>query len=173
MRETAPLPATFHDHRPGPSLNRVAVSATLHCLLGCSIGEVLGLVIGLALGLGNASAVTLAVVLAFAFGYGLTLRPLLAAGVPLRRALGLAFASDTLSIGVMEIVDNAVVLAIPGAMDAGLPDPLFWASLAVGLGLAFVAAFPVNLWLIRRGRGHALVHRHAHGTHHEERTVHG
>ncbi len=166
MPEAAPLPAISHDHTPGPSLNGVAVSATLHCLLGCSIGEVLGLVIGLALGLGNANAVVLAVVLAFTFGDGLTLRPLMAAGVPLRQALGVAFASDTLSIGVMEIVDNAVVLAIPGAMDAGLPDPLFRASLILGLGLAFVAAFPVNLWLIRRGRGHALVHRHAHGTPH-------
>ncbi|MGH7252628.1 MAG: DUF4396 domain-containing protein [Nitrospiraceae bacterium] len=149
-------------HEASGTLNRLALSATAHCLAGCAIGEVLGLVIGLALGLGNASSIALAVTLAFVFGYAFTLQPLLAGGVPFHRALSLAFASDTLSITVMEIVDNAVVLVIPGAMDAGLSSPLFWTSLALSLALAFVAAFPVNRWLISQGRGHALVHAHHH-----------
>ena len=140
------------------SLNRLAISATVHCLTGCAIGEVLGLVLGTVLGWGNTLSIIVATVLAFFFGYALTLRPLLAGGVGLRAALGLAFASDTLSITVMEIVDNAVVLGIPGALEAGLSDLLYWASLALSLFLAFVAAFPVNRWLISRGRGHALVH---------------
>ena len=153
-----------HDHQTSndPSLNRSAFQATVHCLAGCAIGEVLGLVIGLALGLGNASSIALAVTLAFVFGYAFTLQPLLAGAVPFRRALSLALASDTLSITVMEIVDNAVVLVIPGAMDAGLSSLLFWTSLALSLALAFVAAFPVNRWLISQGRGHALVHAHHH-----------
>ncbi|MBI4400235.1 MAG: DUF4396 domain-containing protein [Nitrospirae bacterium] len=142
------------------SLNRLAFSATVHCLTGCAIGEVLGLVIGVACGLGNVASVLLAVALAFLFGYSLTLRPLLAGGVAFRTALGLAFASDTLSIAVMEIVDNAVVLAIPGALEAGLSDMLFWTSLALSLVAAFIVAFPMNRWLISRGRGHALVHAH-------------
>jgi len=140
------------------SLNRLAVSATTHCLTGCAIGEVLGLAIGTALGWGNASTILLAVVLAFIFGYSLTLWPLLAGGVAFRIAMGLALASDTLSITVMEFVDNAVVLVIPGAMDAGLSSLLFWGSLALSLVLAFVAALPVNRWLISKGRGHAVVH---------------
>ncbi len=147
------------------SLNRVALSATIHCLTGCSIGEVLGMVIGTAMGLGNWSTVALAVVLAFVFGYLLTMLPLLRAGIGYRIALGLAFAADTASITIMEIVDNAVMLAIPGAMDAGLTDFRFWGSLALSLVIAGVAAFPVVRWLIARGRGHAVVHKyHGHDT---------
>lgn len=148
----------------GGSLNRVAFSATLHCLTGCSIGEVLGMVIGSALGWGNLGTILLAIVLAFFFGYSLTMLPLLRSGIVLGSALPLAFASDTLSITVMEIVDNLVVLVIPGAMAAGLGSPLFWGSLALALAIAFVAAFPVNRYLIARGRGHAVVHQH-HGHH--------
>jgi hypothetical protein len=143
-----------------PSLNRLAFSATAHCLTGCSIGEVLGLVIGTALGWGNVATIALAVLLAFVFGYLFTLVPLLRSGMRMGNALALAFASDTLSITVMEIVDNAVMLVIPGAMDAGLTDMLFWGSLMVSLILAGIAAFPVNRWLIAHGRGHALVHQH-------------
>src|SRR5687768_4721149 len=146
-----------HHHR-GPSLNRTAWSATLLCLTGCAIGEVLGLVIGTALGWGNAATIALAVLLAFIFGYALTMIPLLKSGLALSNALPLAFAADTMSITIMEIVDNAIMLVIPGAMDAGLSDPLFWASLAFALVVAGAAAFPVNRWLIARGRGHAVVH---------------
>jgi hypothetical protein len=145
-------------HAHAESLNRTAFSATVHCLTGCAIGEVLGLVIATALDWSNAPSVVLAVVLAFFFGYSLTLRPLLAHRVPLRRALGAAFAADTISIAIMEIVDNAFVLLVPGAIEAGLGDALFWWSLGVGLALAFVFAFPANRWLISRGRGHAAVH---------------
>ena len=144
------------------SVNHLAFSATVHCLTGCAIGEVLGLVIGLWLGWSNTASILVAVVLAFVFGYSLTLWPLLSGGVAFREALALALASDTLSITVMEIVDNAVVLVIPGAMDAGLSSRLFWGSLALSLALAFVAAFPVNRWLISRGRGHAHVHAYHH-----------
>ena len=144
----------------GAALNRLALSATTHCLIGCGIGEVLGLAIATALGWGDLASIALAVVLAFLFGYALTLRPLLKGGIAFGAAAGLAFAADTLSITVMEIVDNAILLVIPGAMDAGLTDLLFWGSLAVALAVAFVAAFPVNRWLIARGRGHAVVHRH-------------
>ena len=143
-----------------PSLNRLAASATTHCLTGCAIGEVLGLVLATALGVGTAAAIGLAIALAFVFGYALTLRPLLAAGLGLGPAMRLALAADTLSIAVMEIVDNAIMLVIPGAMDAGLADGRFWGSVALGLAVAWVAAFPVNRWLIARGRGHAVVHRH-------------
>jgi len=146
-----------------PSLNRTAWSATLHCLTGCAIGEVLGMVIGTALGWSNGPTIALAVVLAFFFGYALTLRPLLSA-VSFAAALRIALAADTASITVMEIVDNAVMLVIPGAMDAGLASLLFWASLAMSLAIAAVAAFPVNRWLIARGRGHAVVHAHHHHT---------
>lgn len=146
-----------------PSLNRTAWSATLHCLTGCAIGEVLGMVIGTALGWGNAATIALAVVLAFFFGYALTLLPLLRA-VGLGTAMKLALASDTASITIMEIVDNAIMVVIPGAMDAGLDAALFWASLAFSLGVAALAAFPVNRWLISRGKGHAVVHAH-HGHH--------
>jgi hypothetical protein len=141
-------------------LNRTAFSATLHCLTGCSIGEVLGVVIGSALGWGNFSTIVLAIVLAFFFGYGLTMLPLLRSGIALGAALPLAFASDTLSITVMEIVDNLIILVIPGAMVAGLGSLLFWGSLAFALVIAFVAAFPVNRYLIARGKGHAVVHKH-------------
>jgi hypothetical protein len=141
-----------------PSLNRSAFAATWHCLTGCAIGEVLGLIIATALGWSNAASIAIAVVLAFFFGYSLTLRPLVAGGVPLRKAARIALAADTVSIVIMEIVDNAFVLLVPGAMAAGLDDFLFWWSLAVGLVIAFCAAFPVNRALIARGRGHAVVH---------------
>ncbi len=142
------------------SLNRLAFSATAHCLTGCAIGEVLGLVIGTALGWGNFSTIALAVVLAFFFGYSLTMLPLLRSGMALAAVLPLAFAADTLSITVMEIVDNLVMLVVPGAMEAGLASLLFWGSLAFALAVAFVAAFPVNRYLISRGKGHAVVHEH-------------
>jgi hypothetical protein len=146
------------------SLNRVALSATWHCLTGCAIGEVLGVAIGTALGWGNAPTILLAIVLAFFFGYLFTAVPLLRSGLALGAAAGIALAADTLSITVMEIVDNAVILVVPGAMEAGLDDPLFWGSLAFALAVAFVAAYPVNRWLIARGRGHAIVHSR-HGGH--------
>jgi hypothetical protein len=145
-----------HDH--GGSLNRVAFLATAHCLTGCAIGEVLGVMIGTALGWGNFETIVLAIALAFLFGYSLTMLPLLRAGLALAVALPLAFASDTLSIGVMEIVDNAIILVVPGAMEAGLADPLFWGSLAVALLIAGACAYPVNRSLIARGKGHAVVH---------------
>ncbi|MDP8953175.1 MAG: DUF4396 domain-containing protein [Actinomycetota bacterium] len=152
----------------GTSLNRLAFSATGHCLTGCAIGEVLGMVIGTALGWGNVSTIALAVVLAFFFGYALTMLPLLRSGLALGAVLPLALAADTLSITVMEIVDNAVMLVIPGAMEAGLMSPLFWGSLAFALVVAFMVAFPVNRYLIARGRGHAVVHQYhgQHGGHH-------
>jgi hypothetical protein len=142
------------------SLNRVAFSATLHCLTGCAIGEVLGMVIATALGWGNLVSIALAVALAFPFGYSFTLWPLLRSGLELGPALGTALAADTISITVMETVDNAFVVLVPGALAAGLVDGLFWWSLALSLVLAFMAAFPVNRWLIARGRGHALAHAH-------------
>ena len=150
------------------SLNRTAFSATLHCLTGCAIGEVLGMVIGTALGWGNFATIALAVVLAFFFGYSLTMIPLLRSGLALATTLPLAFASDTLSITVMEIVDNAIMLVVPGAMEAGPGSFLFWGSLAFALAMAFVAAFPVNRYLIARGRGHAVVHEYHHGGHHHD-----
>jgi len=137
---------------------RTAFAATWHCLTGCAIGEVLGLVIATALDWGNVASIAIAVVLAFFFGYSLTLRPLLKNGVSLRQATRVAFAADTVSIAVMELVDNGFVFLVPGAMEAGLGDLLFWWSLAVGLAIAFWAAFPVNRALIGRGRGHAVVH---------------
>ena len=151
----------MESHQP-LSLNRTAFDATVHCLTGCAIGEVLGLVIATALGWHDAPSIALAVVLAFAFGYGLTIGPLVRGGLALRSALRLAFIGDTISITVMEITDNAVVLAVPGAMDAGLADFLFWGSLALALAVAFVVALPVNRWLIARGLGHAAVHAHHH-----------
>jgi hypothetical protein len=141
---------------------RLAVSATLHCLTGCAIGEVLGLVLATWWGLANAPSVVLAVVLAFVFGYSLTMLPVLRSGVPLRRAIAVALAADTVSIATMEIVDNAVVLTVPGAMAAGLADLLFWGSLAVSLVIAFVVTVPVNRALIARGKGHAVVHAYHH-----------
>jgi hypothetical protein len=137
---------------------RMAAQATLHCLTGCAIGEVLGMVIGTALGLHNAATVVLSVALAFVFGYALTMRGVLRAGVGVRQALRVALAADTVSIAVMEIVDNAVVVGVPGAMDAGLGSALFWAALAFSLLVAFVVTTPINRWMISRGRGHAVVH---------------
>lgn len=153
-----------HAHPHGSaSLTSSAIQATLHCLTGCAIGEILGMVLAAALGLANAASIAIAVLLAFVFGYGLTLRPVLAAGVPLRRALRLALASDTVSIATMELVDNAFILLVPGAIAAGLADGLFWWSLLVSLVVAFVLTVPVNRWLIARGRGHAVMHElHGH-----------
>jgi hypothetical protein len=144
----------------GTSLNRIALSATLHCLSGCAIGEVAGMVIGTALGWGNLETILLALALAFASGYALTILPLLRSGYSLQAAGRLALAADTASITVMEIVDNALMWVIPGAMDAPLDSGLFWGSLAVALAVAGAAAFPINRWLIARGRGHALAHAH-------------
>jgi hypothetical protein len=155
------------DHQD-QTLNRTAISATLHCLTGCALGEVLGLVIATAAGWGNAASIATSIVLAFVFGYSLTMLPLLRAGLGLRRAWPLALASDTFSIATMEVIDSLTVVFIPGAMDAGLSDLLFWGSLAGALFLAFWAAFPVNRWLIARGKGHAVVHEyHAGHGHHE------
>jgi hypothetical protein len=156
-----------HDHSNAESshstLNRTALSATIHCLTGCAIGEVLGLAIGTSLGWGTAQTILLAVALAFLFGYGLTVLPLLRSGLPFGTALGMALAADTASITIMEIVDNLIMLIIPGAMDAGLTSPLFWGSLALALLIAGAFAFPLDRWLIARGRGHAVVHSfHSH-----------
>lgn len=147
--------AHHHEHE---SLNRTALSATAHCLTGCSIGEVLGMVIGTALGLSTGTTIVLAVVLAFLFGYSLTMLPILRSGVSLGSAMRLAFLSDTASIAIMEVVDNLIMVVIPGAMAAGLATWLFWVSLAVALLIAGTAAFPVNRWLIARRKGHAVVH---------------
>ncbi|WP_354641435.1 DUF4396 domain-containing protein [Kitasatospora camelliae] len=150
-----------HHHTPPTGSSwRTAAQATLHCLTGCAIGEILGLVIGTALGLHGGATIALSVLLAFAFGYALTMRGVLRAGLDLGQAFRVALAADTLSIVVMEIIDNTAMVAIPGAMDAGLDSPLFWASLAAALALAFVITVPVNRWLIGRGRGHAVVHAH-------------
>ena len=142
------------------SLNRLAFSATVHCLTGCAIGEVLGVVIGTALGWSDAATIALAIALAFFFGYTLTSLPLLRAGMALGAVIPIALASDTISIAVMEFVDNAILLVIPGAMDAGLDEIGFWASLAVALLIAGLVAYPVNRWLLARGKGHAVVHQH-------------
>ena len=136
----------------------MAASATLHCLTGCAIGEVLGVVIGTALGWSSLATIVLAIALAFVFGYALTMRGVLRSGVGVRAALGIALAADSISIAVLELVDNTALLVIPGAMDASIDSPLFWGSLAAALALAFVVTVPVNRWLIGRGRGHALVH---------------
>jgi hypothetical protein len=144
-----------HDHA---SLNTVAFWATLHCLSGCAVGEVLGMVIGTALGLSNGTTILLAVALAFAFGYAFTMFPLLRSGMAAGAAARLALGADTISITIMEIVDNGIMWVWPGAMDAGLASPVFWTALAVSLVIAGVAAYPANRWLISRGRGHALVH---------------
>jgi hypothetical protein len=149
-------------HHPvaGTTTWAVAAQATLHCLTGCAIGEVLGMVIGTALGLHNAATVVLSIVLAFVFGYALTMRGVLRAGVGLRQAFTIALAADTVSIAVMELLDNAFLLAVPGAMDAGLTSALFWVSLAASLVVAFVLTTPVNRWMISRGKGHAVVHQY-------------
>ena len=144
--------------------NAIAASATLHCLTGCAIGEIAGLTIGTAVGLSNVQTMALAIGLAFVFGYALSSLPLVGAGMSLGKALRLVLAADTISIIVMEIVDNAVMAAIPGAMDAGLVDPVFWLGMMIALSAAFLAAFPVNRHLIDKGKGHAL-HHGAHGRH--------
>jgi hypothetical protein len=169
----------------GRALTRLAVSATLHCLTGCAIGEVLGMIIGTALGWTDLQTVALAVGLAFLFGYAFTIGPVMRSGLTLRAAVPVALAADTISITVMEIVDNAIMLGVPGAMDAGLTSPLFWGALAFALLVAFVVTVPVNRWLISKGKGHAVVHQYhqpsggheaadphaehsAHSTHHEQ-----
>jgi hypothetical protein len=144
------------------SLNRLAFSATAHCLTGCAIGEVLGVVIGTALGWSDLATIALAIGLAFFFGYTLTSLPLLRAGMALGAVIPIALASDTISIAVMEFVDNAILLVIPGAMDAGVDEIGFWAALAFALLVAGAAAYPVNRWLLVRGKGHAVVHQHHH-----------
>jgi hypothetical protein len=155
---------TTHHGRPtGAALNRLAISATLHCLTGCAIGEVLGMVIGTALGWSDLQTVALAVALAFLFGYAFTIGPVMRSGLALGAAIPVALAADTVSITVMEVVDNAVMLLVPGAMESGLSSWLFWGSLAFALAVAFVVTVPVNRWLIGRGKGHAVVHQfHGH-----------
>ncbi|MEU0371913.1 DUF4396 domain-containing protein [Streptomyces sp. NPDC006283] len=140
----------------------MAAKATLHCLTGCAIGEVLGMIIGTALGWGNAPTMALAIALAFLFGYSLTLWAVVRAGLGLKAAIGVALAADTLSITVMEIVDNGVLLLVPGAMDAHLADGLFWGALAFAFLVAFLVTTPVNKWMIGRGKGHAVVHQYHH-----------
>ncbi|MGW1603182.1 DUF4396 domain-containing protein [Streptomyces eurythermus] len=150
-----------HHHAPAATWS-MAAQATLHCLTGCAIGEVLGMILGTAFGWGNLPTMLLAIVLAFFFGYSLTLRGVLRAGVGFRTALRVALAADTLSIAVMELIDNGVILIWPSAMDATLGDALFWISLAVSLVIAFVVTTPVNKWTIGRGKGHAVVHQYHH-----------
>ena len=144
--------------------NKMAASATVHCLTGCAIGEIAGLMIGTALGLSTGVTIVLAVGLAFLFGYALSTLPLIEAGLGFFAALSVVFAADTLSILTMELVDNLVMAAIPGAMDAGLVNPVFWLGMMIALTAAFVAAFPVNRYLIDKGKGHALTHEYSHGT---------
>jgi hypothetical protein len=155
------MAAHAHDHHmadEGTALNAVAISATLHCLTGCAIGEVAGMAIGTALGLSNLGTLALAVALAFIFGYSLTSLPLLRAGLALSAVIPIALASDTLSIATMEVVDNLIIVLVPGAMEAGLGDLLFWGTLSFALVVAGAVAVPVNRWLIARGKGHAVVH---------------
>src|SRR5829696_3696593 len=157
------MEAGAHEGHAGHGTQRavtwaMAAQATLHCLTGCAIGEVLGMVIGTSAGLHDVATVVLSVALAFVFGYALTMRGVLKAGVPFRSAVKVALAADTISIAVMEIIDNAIMLAVPGAMEAGLVSWVFWASLAFALAVAFVVTVPVNRWMIGRGRGHAVVH---------------
>ena len=150
-------------HQAQQSLTRAAIQATLHCLTGCAIGEIVGMVLATAFGLGNVPSIGLSIALAFLFGYALTLRPVVRAGVPFPRAIRLAFASDTISIATMEVIDNAFIALVPGALAAGLLDGLFWWSLLTSLAVAFVVTVPVNRFLIGRGRGHAVMHElHAH-----------
>ncbi|MDB5176680.1 MAG: hypothetical protein JWN75_348 [Candidatus Saccharibacteria bacterium] len=146
------------DHQQ--SLTRMAVLATLHCLTGCAIGEILGMVLGVIWNLSNFATVLLSVLLAFLFGYLLSLRSILKSGVPLRQALTIVLAADTLSILTMEIIDNLFILVVPGAIDAQLIDALFWLTLFGSLLVAFIVTVPVNRWLIARGKGHALMHHH-------------
>src|SRR4028119_974936 len=148
----APLPTS------GAALNSVAFSATLHCLTGCAIGEVTGMIIGTALGFSDLGTIALAVGLAFLFGYTLTSIPLLRAGLALSAVIPIALASDTISIAIMEVVDNAIMLIVPGAMESGLGSILFWGALSFALAVAFVVTVPVNRWLLARGKGHTAVH---------------
>lgn len=159
-------------HTPNSNLNSMAASATLHCLTGCAIGEIAGLMIGTALGLSTGVTIALAVGLAFFFGYMLSTLPLLKAGLGFFAALSVVFAADTLSIATMEVVDNAVMAAIPGAMNAGLVNPLFWLSMMLALTVAYVAAFPVNRYLLTKGKGHALVHEYHHAGAHDDHAAH-
>ena len=149
-------------------LTRTAIQATLHCLTGCAIGEVLGMVIGVHFGLGNLPTVVISILLAFFFGYLFTIAPILQSGMALKTAIKTTLLADTASITVMEIVDNVIMVTIPGAMDAGINNGLFWGSLALSLFAAFWSTVPVNRWLIARGKGHAVVHaHHGHHDHHE------
>jgi hypothetical protein len=156
--------SSHHHHGAQPATWTMAAQATLHCLTGCAIGEVLGMVIGTSLGLLNAATVALSILLAFVFGYGLTMRGVLRAGLDFRSALKVALAADTVSIAIMEVLDNAFVVAVPGAMNAGLTSVLFWASLAGSLLVAFLLTTPVNRWMISRGKGHAVVHAYHHAS---------
>jgi len=151
-------PEGHHDSHHDMGTNAMALSATLHCLTGCAIGEILGLMIGTALGLGTWSTIAIAVSLAFLFGYALSTLPLLRAGLGVGAALGIVLAADTLSIATMELVDNSVMALVPGAMEAGLVNPVFWLSMMLALTVAFFAAWPVNRYLLARGKGHALTH---------------
>lgn len=151
-----------HEHQHEElSANKVAVQATLHCLTGCAAGEIFGMVLATAFGWGNTTTIIVSIFFAFLFGYGLTIRSLIG-HLSLRQALRVAFAADTFSIATMELMDSLTVILIPGALNAGLDDPLFWGSLAVALVVAFLAAVPVNKWLIARGQGHAVVHQYHH-----------
>jgi len=154
-----------HDHH-NMNINSMAASATLHCLTGCAIGEILGLIIGTALGLSTGMTVAIAVVLAFVFGFSLSTLPLLKMGVTFFAALSVVFAADTLSIATMEVVDNSVMAVIPNAMNAGLVSPLFWIAMPLSLIAAFVAAYPVNRYLLTKGKGHALVMKYHTGHNH-------
>jgi uncharacterized protein DUF4396 len=164
MTETAAHEHHHHHELPtsGRPLDVLALSATLHCLTGCALGEIAGMVLGTALGFSDWGTVGLSVVLAFLFGYSLTSLPLLRAGLALGAVVPIALATDTVSIAVMEVIDNAIMLLVPGALEAGLGDVLFWGSLSFALAVAGVVAFPVNRWLITRGRGHAVLHESGH-----------
>jgi Domain of unknown function (DUF4396) len=162
MTDTTARQRHHHDETSGPVSWATAATATLHCLTGCAIGEVIGMVIGTTAGLHNSATVVLSIALAFVFGYGLTMRPVLGAGLTLRQAFGVALAADTVSIAVMELMDNAFIVAVPGALNAGLTSTLFWASLAGSLVVAFLVTTPVNRWMISRGKGHAVVHAYHH-----------
>jgi len=167
--------AAHHHHHElptsGRALDAVALSATLHCLTGCAIGEIAGMVLGTALGFSQWGTVALSVALAFVFGYSLTSLPLLRAGLALAAVVPIALATDTFSIAVMELVDNAIIVGVPGAMDAGVGDLLFWGTLSFALVVAGAVAFPVNRWLITRGRGHAVLHNSGHHPNFPARTV--
>jgi len=153
--------------------NSMAANATLHCLTGCAIGEITGLMIGTALSLSAVATIALAVGLAFLFGYALSTLPLMQAGLGFFAALSVVFAADTISIAVMEVVDNLVMALIPGAMDGGLVNPIFWIAMMIALATAFVAAFPVNRYLIDKGKGHALLHQFHDGAGHDPQHAHG